>query len=79
MLKDQLLKTSRLKFDNRLFGPEKFPGLYRNRPLVTLQMRGCVLAGKHFCAGARIPPPNGENPTCRVDNAQITVSTGFHF
>ena len=70
MLKDQLLKASRLKFDNWLFGPEKLSGLYRNRPLVTLQMRGCVLAGKYLCAGARIPLPIDENPTSRVDNAQ---------
>ena len=34
MLKDQLFKTSRLQFDKRLFGPEKFPGPSRNRPLV---------------------------------------------
>ena len=78
MLKDQLFKTSRLKFDNWLFWPEKFSGLYRNRPLVTLQMRSCLLAGKHFCTGARLPLPNGKNPTCRVDNAK-NVSTEFHF
>ena len=33
ILKDQLFKASRLKFDNWLFGPEKFLGLSRNRPL----------------------------------------------
>ena len=32
MLKDQLFKKSRLKFDNWLFGPEKLWGLSRNRP-----------------------------------------------
>ena len=32
MLKDHLFKTSRLKFDNCLFGPEKFSGLSRNSP-----------------------------------------------
>jgi len=32
MLKDQLLKTTRLNFDNCLFGPEKFSGLSRNSP-----------------------------------------------
>ena len=31
MLKDQLLKISRLQFDDWLFGPEKFSGLSRNR------------------------------------------------
>ena len=33
-LKDQLFKTSGLQFDNWLFRPEKFSGLFRNRPLV---------------------------------------------
>ena len=32
-LKDQLFKTSGLQFDNWLFGPEKFSGPSRNRPL----------------------------------------------
>ena len=32
MLKDRLFKTSRLKFDNWLLGPEKFPGIPRNTP-----------------------------------------------
>ena len=32
ILKDQLFKTSRLKFDNCVFWPEKFSGLSRNRP-----------------------------------------------
>ena len=32
MLKDHLFKTSRLKFDNCPFGPEKFSGLSRNSP-----------------------------------------------
>jgi len=31
-LKNQLFKTSALQFDNWLFGPEKLPGLSRNRP-----------------------------------------------
>ena len=34
MLKDQLFKAGRLQFANLLFGPEKFTGLSRNRPLV---------------------------------------------
>ena len=34
MLKDRLFKRSRLKFDNRLLGPEKFPDIPRNRPQV---------------------------------------------
>ena len=33
MLKDQRFKTSGLQFDNWLFGPEKFSGLSRDRPL----------------------------------------------
>jgi len=33
MLKDQLLKTSGLQFDDWLFGPEKFSGPSRNRAL----------------------------------------------
>ena len=32
MLKDQLFKPSRFRFDNWLFGPEKISGLSRNRP-----------------------------------------------
>ena len=35
MIKDQLFKTRRLQFDKWLFGPEKFSGLSRNRPLST--------------------------------------------
>ena len=31
-LKDQLLKISRLQFDDWLFGPETFSGLSRNMP-----------------------------------------------
>ena len=42
MLKDQLFKTSGLLFENWLFGPEKFSGLSRNRPLVRTY---CVLSG----------------------------------
>ena len=34
MLKDRLFKTSGLQFDNLPFGPKKFLGLLRNRPLV---------------------------------------------
>ena len=34
MLKDQLFKMSRLQLDDWLFGPEKFSGLSKNRPLV---------------------------------------------
>ena len=33
MLKDQLFKIGRLQLDDWLFGPEKFSGLLRNRPL----------------------------------------------
>ena len=33
MLKGQLFKTSGFKFNNWLFGPEKFSALSRNRPL----------------------------------------------
>ena len=34
MLKDQLFKTSRLKFDTRFFEREKFSGLSTNKPQV---------------------------------------------
>ena len=33
-LKEELFKTGGLQFDNWFFGPEKFSGLLRNRPLV---------------------------------------------
>jgi len=39
MLKDQLFKPSRFRFDNWLFGPEKFSGLSRNRPLAPVVQR----------------------------------------
>ena len=35
-LKGQLFKTSGLQIDNWLFGPEKFSGLSRNRPLLRI-------------------------------------------
>ena len=48
MLKDQLLKISRLQFDDWLFGPEKFAGLSRNRPLVWVlpQQRRALKGGR---------------------------------
>ena len=36
MLRDQLFKTSGLQFENWIFGPEKFSGLSRNRPLSSM-------------------------------------------
>ena len=41
MLKDQLLKTSGLQFDNWLFGTEKFTGLSRNRPQGRFALKRC--------------------------------------
>ena len=39
MLKDQLFKTSRSKFDNRLFRAKRFVGLSRNKPLGSIALR----------------------------------------
>ena len=49
MLKDKLFKTGRLKLDNWPFGPEKFSGLWRNRPqpsqVPALLWQGVVASG----------------------------------
>ena len=39
MLRYHLSKTSALQFDNRIFGPEKFSGLSRNRPQARVPFR----------------------------------------
>ena len=43
MIKDHLFKPSGLMFDNWLFGPEKFSGLSRNRPLVLTMVIAVLL------------------------------------
>ena len=58
MLKDQLLKTSRLKFDNRLFGPVKVLGtLQEQAPGYTSNAR-LRFGGKTPLCRCAHPAPN---------------------
>ena len=53
MLKDWLSKTSGWQFHKWLFGPEKFSGLSRNRPLAPVSQKSRELFGP--ISGATIP------------------------
>ena len=65
MLKDQLFKPSRFRFDNWLFGTEKSSGLSRNRPL-DLFDAGEVLKQLSYQA-------NGELVVMWVDNVLVDI------